>query len=328
MKKDKIKQFFKDLLHSLFDTKRLFKFAIYNWVTPLIIFIVTSLILILPSVVIYNSIEIETITNNINHIDDIISKTLSEKDYKCIVVDKKLSCEQQYNEITPVAYIDDEGNEYVYSVFVNSNKSENQQLAVGTYEVAAPHENYLIFFETSFIYRYTYRNPKTKQVEEYKVSSFYDNLEGLNFSEIYQKAQTFTTVEEKQSYLTEQANYIVLEGFKAYAFETLSIEYISNMLTYLIFMLLVALLIKGTYLLKRKKGFSFTQALKISLVASLQSIIIAIVLDIMGIEFINALGLAITVRTLYIYIKYTGSKKNTQWMDELYELTKDERFNI
>ena len=94
------------------------------------------------------------------------------------------------------------------------------------------------------------------------------------------------------------------------------------------FLLVVALLVKGNYLIKRKKGFKYSQSLKVAIIASMQSATIALVASLFGMDFMNILGLALTVRILYIYIKYTGSKKNTQWLDDLYKLTNDERFKI
>ena len=77
-------------------------------------------------------------------------------------------------------------------------------------------------------------------------------------------------------------------------------------MNYLLFMLIVALLIKGNYMLKRKVGFKYSQALKIGIVSSLQSSLIALVLSLFGMDFLTVLGLAIVVRILYIYIKYQG----------------------
>ena len=96
----------------------------------------------------------------------------------------------------------------------------------------------------------------------------------------------------------------------------------------LLFLLIVSSLICGNYLLKRKKGFTFAQSFKIAIVASIQSIFIAVGLRIMGLDFVNALCLSLTVRILYIYIKYTGSSKNIAWIDELYAISNDERFKV
>jgi hypothetical protein len=95
---------------------------------------------------------------------------------------------------------------------------------------------------------------------------------------------------------------------------------------YGIFILIIALLIKGNYLLKRSKGLKYSQCLKISLVSSLQSALISLVLSLFGISFTTVFGLLLAVRVIYIYIRYTGSKKNVEWLEDLY--TKDERFKV
>ena len=80
-------------------------------------------------------------------------------------------------------------------------------------------------------------------------------------------------------------------------------------------------------MLKRTKGFKYTQAFKIGMVSSIQPALIALLFSLMGMSFMNIFGLALTVRILYIYIRYTGSRKNTAWIEEIYSYTKDERFN-
>lgn len=327
MEKEKrnIKDYFKNLFKSIYDTTSLFKFSVYSWLTPLIILIITIAILIMPTIVAYNTLEVSSITEQIPQIDHVLADTLS-RDFKCSIKDKKLNCEEKYLPFD-VPVTGKNGVTHTYKVFVNSNVS-GLTFAPGTFDIPAANENYLIFFEGSFRYRFVHRDPASKSVVEYQLSSFYDNLDGVDFSNISQTYKTYTNAEEGKAYLLDQSHNILLEGVKALAYETMFISFVSDIGTYLLFLLIVALLIKGTYLLKRKKGFSYSQSLKISIVSSLQSILAALILVVFaGVEFVTALGLALTARILYIYIRYTGSRKNTKWIEDLYAYTKDERFN-
>ena len=320
------KQYFKDLLSSITSTASLFKFCVYSWLTPLIILILTLSIMIIPSFVSYNTLQAEDITENTKYVDKILMNVLSSN-IDCSVTNGALSCNQDYAPFTSTYTLEtkDGDIEYTYKVFIKNNVSD-VDFSVGTFETPKENENYLIFFEKSFQYRYVYREPITKTVMEYGYDSSYEKLEGLSFSQIYNNYSNIENADEANQYLQTQANDIILKGFKVVAFNFIYVSILSSAGMYLLFLLIVALLIKGNTMLKKKQGFTYSQALKIAIVSSLQSLLLALLVMLMGSNFMNALGLTLTGRTLYIYIKYTGSKKNTQWSDDLYEYTKDERF--
>lgn len=323
--KSKIKQYFKDLFRSIYDTTSLFKFCVYSWLTPLIILLITIAIMVTPTLISYNTLNVEDITTQLPQLDKVVADTLT-RDFKCNIKDKQMHCQESYLPFES-SFTGDNGVEYKYKVFVNSDVS-GLKFEPGTFETPAANENYLIFFKDSFRYRFVYRDPTSKSVTEFQLSSFYDNLEGMDFSKVTQKYLSYENQQEAQNYIMNQSHTLLLEGLKALAYETMFISFVSDIGTYLLFLLIVALLIKGNYLLKRKKGFSYSQSLKLSIVASIQSILAAIVLLVFsGVDFTMGLGLALTARILYIYIRYTGSRKNTKWIEDLYVYTKDERFN-
>jgi hypothetical protein len=192
----------------------------------------------------------------------------------------------------------------------------------------SPTDNYIVFTKESFLYRYAHRDPVTTTVTEYTLQSFYDNLNGFDFNKVAQEYNSKEDPTEAQNYLASQAETLIVEGYRAVLKESIIILLTTNIGSYLLFVLVASLLIKGLYLFKKNKGFTLSQAVKISLVGSLQSIIAALVLMAFGLQFSNALGLALFVRIIYIYIKYTGSRRNTQWIDDLYAEFEDERFNF
>lgn len=320
---NKIKEISIDLFKSLYKTMDLFKFCIHNWITPLLIFILICAVMVVPTINTYNSIKLEDITKNVSYLDKVVAHVLSN-DVKCSINDSKLTCDEGYSYREVYEFKNNNDDTIKYNIFINTSVSDID-FSVGSFGEHFDTDNYLIFFETTFTYRYAYHNPQTETVNEYKLYGFYDNLNGINLHDVY---TTSLQQEDSQAYLLSQGQNIIVEGYKAVASELILTTLVSNIGLYILFMLVVALLLKGNFLLKRKKGFKYSQALKIAIIGSLQSVLIALVLSLFNMNFSDMFGLAICVRMLYIYIRYTGSKKNTKWIEDLYELTKDERFNI
>lgn len=324
-----IKQYFSDLFSSIANTPSLFKFCIYSWLTPFLIFLITLSIISVPSIVLYNQLTVEDVTDQVEYIDKAVMDVLS-KNLDCSIKNNTFSCNQDYTPFLSTYSVETEnGNiDYTYKVFIGSEYTSGVDFTIGTFSSPTENENYLIFFEKTFQYRYVYRNPTSKEVYYLEVHSSYEKLGDLNFAEIYNNYKNIENSEEANNYLQNQANTIILEGYKTEAFNQIYSSILSTVSIYLIFMLIVAILMKGNTMLRRKQGFTFSQALKIAFVSSLQSVLAALVLMLAGINFIGGFGLALTTRTIYIYIKYTGSKKNTQWSNDLYKLTNDERFKF
>ena len=324
-KKEKAKTYIKDLAYSLFDTKYLFKFYRYSVITPLVLLLITIAIMLAPTLIVYSNLSLDDITNKTVYLQDAIKATLS-KGFDCSVNDNKLSCAQEYDYFD-YSYTDEKDITTTYRVFVNTNIS-GIDFTINDYATVAPTDNYIVFTEESFLYRYAQRDPVTKSVTEYKLQSFYDNLNGFDFNQVTQEYNSIEDAQEAEAYLDNQSETLIVEGYRAVLKESIVIILATNIGSYLLFILVASLLIKGLYLLKRNKGFTLSQSIKIALVSSLQSIIVALVLSAVGVEFVNALGLATFARIMYIYVRYTGSRKNTQWIDNLYTEFKDERFNI
>ena len=324
-KLEKTKKYFKDLVFSLFDTNYLFKFHHYNWLTPVIILVIIIAIIVSPIIIVYSTLSVDDVTSEALYVDKAMADILTHE-FDCSISNNKLTCAKEY-DYYDYSYTDEKGLVTSYRIYMNTNM-ENVKLNIENYDVVLPSDNYIYFGKEAFSYRYTQRDPITKTVTPRQLTSFYDNLNGFNFKEAHQTYLSKTDSDEANNYLMQQANHLIVNGYKAVAYETIFITIITQVFPYLLFILVAALLIKGNYLLKKKKGFTYSQSLKISIVSSLQSLIIALGLRLMGMDFMTSLGLAITCRILYIYFKYTGSRRNTQWIDNIYQEYKNERFNI
>lgn len=321
-KKNKIKNLFVNLGLSIVKTKNLLRFAFHHWITPFIALVLISLLMIVPSIISYNNLRSENITNNVLYLDTAISKTLND-DIKCHVKDAKLVCDENFSYDKLHTFENKNQDTIKYKVYVNTNVS-NVSFTIGKFGEHFDTDNYIIFFETYFTYRYTYHDPKTETVNQSILYGSYDFLEGVDFSKIYSES---LTKENPEQYLLDKANFIILDGYKGLAKEMVFTTSVSNIAMYLLFLAVISLLFKGNYLLK-KQSFKYTQCFKISIIASIQSVLIALVFMLFGFNFINVLGFALSIRAIYIYIKYTGSRKNTSWIEEIYEETKNERFNL
>lgn len=323
-KSNKIKEFFKDLLTSIYKTSSLFKFAIYKWVTPFIVFVIVATVMCLPTLISYNRLSAEFITSNVSYSDKVLSHILSQ-DIKCSINDSKLVCDENYSYNELYEFTNGNGDTIKYKIYINTNISD-VDFSVGEFGQHGDNDNYFVFFQESFRYRYTYHNPRTEKVEQNEALGAYTNLNNLDFHQIYLSS---LQAENQDEYLINVSNNIILEGYKVLAYEAMTITIITHIGMYLCFMAVVSLLMKGNYLLSRNKGFKFTQALKISIISSIQSLLIALILWLVaGFNLTNAFGLALTIRSMYIYIKYTASRKNISWLDDMYKLTNDERFKV
>ena len=318
----KMKIYFKDLLFSLFKTKKLFKFAFYKWITPIVIFILVSTIIVLPSIISYNKLTITSINSNILYIDEVMAHVL-DSDIKCSINEKGLTCEEGYTFDEEYHFYNDNNDEIIYRIIINKDITDID-FKTGAFGEHFKTDNYLIFFPTTFSYRYTYHNPKTKTVEVSSGYGLYDELNGFDFAKVYQES---LAKEDSQAYLLNEGADFILKGYKAFAHETAFMGAVINIGLYLVFCLVIALLIKGNYLIRKGKGFKYRQALKIAIVASLQSALLALIVSLLGFSFMNMFGLLLVIRVLYIYFKYTGRNK-TEWLQEIYKETGDERFNV
>jgi len=329
-KKENFINYLKDLGLSIVKTKNLFRFAIRHWITPLIVFIVVTLLLTIPQFI-NNATRTgdEVIQGTgILYSDKVISHALSQ-DLKCKVENGKLKCDEGFSYVETYEFTNEKtGKNVAYDIYVNAADTINTRDDDGYFEVkdfAKEGDNYVAFYEESFIIRYVSRNSDTGDYLIYKMYGFYTQLESLDLSEVYsiytQKAEA-----EKEEYLDYVSDSIIALGFDAATSERQFIELSSNLLSYIILLLIVALLIKGNFMLNRKKGLKYSQSFKIAIMASLQSCLIALALSLFNFNIVNVFGLALTIRTLYLWLRYTASRSNTTWLNDLYEYSKDDRF--
>ena len=332
-KKEKIIEYLRDLGMCTVSTKHLFKFAVRHWITPLIAFIIVTACLIVPPYLRNNNKTGDEVISQsgVLYSDMALSYALST-DVKCkISAVGILECEEGYKFIeSHKEFENDFGKKIYYDIYINAADDitlldEQEHFKVESY--SDPGDNYVALYNESFIIRYVHRNSDTGTYSIFKIYGFYKELTNLNLHDKFLEANALSE-NEKSTKFNELADDIIAKGYKAANAEIQFIQLTSNLFSYLLLIGIASLLIKGNYLLNRKKGFKYTQCVKITIMSSCVALPIAMILNLFKFDLVTIFGLIITFRTLYIWLRYTSSRKNTDWLKELYEYSKDERFNI
>ena len=331
-KTNKFVSFWKDLGKSLISTEYLFKFGIKHWITPLIVFLTITTLIVIPPYLQNNNLsgdEVLTYTG-VYYADDALSYALST-DVKCKIVDNHLSCDEGYKLVAKeMEFENDYGKKVEYDIFINADEeiaALDDQAYFKIEKFPDAGDNYIALYKESFIMRYVYRNDDTGDYATYKTYGFYTELNGLDLHQVYTEAISLeeTTKNEKFDTIADE---IIAKGFKVSNAEMNFIKLTSNLFSYLLLVAIAAVLIKGNYLLNRHKGFKYSQCIKVTIIASIQSYVIGFIFSLFRFNLVNVFGLALTFRVLYIWFRYTASRKNTQWLENLYKLTNDERFKL
>lgn len=332
-KKEDIKKYLKDLGLSTIHTKNLFRFGVRHWITPLIIFLITIACFIVPPYIKNNSQTGQEAINKtgVLYADTALSHILST-DVKCKVNDSyKLECDEGYKFIESHKEFENEyGKKIYYDLYVNAPNEitaldENEHFKVSSF--SDPGDNYIALYEETFIIRYVHRNDDTGSYYISKLYGFYNDLQGLNLHQKYDEINALSQ-EERSAKYTELAHEIIVKGYQAANVEASFIQLTSNLFSYLLLLAVAALLVKGNYLLNTKKGLKYTQCIKITIMMSTSALPIAIILNLLGFDLITLFGLILTCRALYVWLRYTASRKNIMWLNDLYEYSHDSRFLV
>ena len=124
-KLEKTKTYFKNLAYSLFDTRYLFKFYKYNWITPICILLITIVIMLAPTLIVYSNLSLEDITTKTVHLEDAIQTTLS-KGFDCSIKDNKLHCAKEYDYFD-YSYTDEKDITTTYRIFVKAKDESGNE---------------------------------------------------------------------------------------------------------------------------------------------------------------------------------------------------------
>ena len=313
-----MKNNFKENLTTLFksttNTKILFERRKNSLLFPLIITLLILFMMCVPRYLFSLNANKENIIKSFPKISEPMEALLTNS-LDCKVKNQALVCSKDAKQINMVV-----GDDIKYTVIANA-KSISIDTNV-SYESKKDTDNIIILLKNYIKIRYIERDYVNEKVKTYEILGDYSKFEGYDFKEISQKLASHPELAEK-----EASNFV----HNAYL-STLDTQFLVNLsssiTSLLLFIFVSSIILKSPNLLKIKKGFKFIDCLKISITASLPSLIVSTLLYFLtGTDFTLLFGLIYVIRILYIYFKYIFSTKNSIFK-ELYIQTNEERFNV
>ena len=304
----------KSLFKSSYDNKILFERRKNSFLAPIIIFVLTICMMILPSFFVLNSKSSADIMKSFPKINEPLS-TLLTSNLNCSVKDNKLDCAEDAEQINLLV-----GDEIKYTIMANLS-------TIGTnidvvYNTPKDTDNFILLLQNFIKIRYVERDHVNQKVITYEILGDYSELEGYNFQEVSNR------IYNDSSIINQEIENFIFKTYHSTIDTNLIVNLSSSLLSLLLLILTVSFAFKFPTLLKRRKGFKFSECLKLSATSSLSAFIIGTLLFfVVNIDFSIIFGMTFIIRALYVYFKYITSGKNSIFK-ELYTKTGEERFNI
>lgn len=312
--KDKFIANIRSLFKSFINNKELFKRRNNSFIVPLISFLLIIFLLCFPTYMTSKKVKSDSLMKNFPQIQKPMEALLTG-DLDCIVKNGILTCSENSNSLNIVVGDDDD---IKYTVIANQTSITNDTSVV--YSTPKDSDNLIILLNNYIRIRYIERDYVEEKIYTYEIIGDYTTFENYNFKEISQKLTNDPTLIEN-----EVSNFI-LKTYLSTLDTQLVVKLSSTLLSFSLLIIVSCIVMKGSFLFK-KKGFKYSDCLKISLTSAFPSLIVSFVIYLLfGIDFVTIFGLAFIIRILFIYFKYIFPNNNI--FQEIYVETKDERFNV
>lgn len=314
MNKEKFKSNIKTLAKSTYSNRALFEVRKQSFLAPILIFLLCIVMMCVPSYIISKNVKVSNIMKSFPEISAPI-ETLLTRNLDCKVSNATLVCDEGAESLNVVV-----GDSIKYTVIANvSTISANTDVV---YENPKDTDNLILLLSQYIKIRYTQRDYVNEKVNVYEIIGDYSEFENLDFKELTQN------LSDNPDSLNFEIENFVYTAYVSTLDTKLLVNLSSLLLSFLFLVIVATIILKMPYIFRRKKGFKFSECLKMSLVSSLPALIFGALLYFMiGIDFATSFGLVFIVRIVFIYFKYSFSNKNSIYKT-LYEQTKEERFNI
>lgn len=284
-------------------------------IIPLIFLLLTGVSLFLPSYITSKNMKVETINKNFPLIQESMEALLTSG-LKCTVKDAVLVCDEDspaINEVAPTS-----NPKISYTIIANQ-----KSIAIDTtVDDNKPKEtdNIIVFLGRYIRIRYVIRD-YVNPVEVNEILGDYTNFEGLSLEELSNELLADPDSSE------EKVNDFILKAYTSTLDTQLFVTATSSFIAFSLLLLITCIMLKGVFFLNRKKGFKFSDCLKMSLTTTFPALIVTWIVSLLtGINFATIFGFIFVARIIFIYLKYIFPKNNI--FVQLYEETKDERFNL
>lgn len=322
--KNNIKENAKNLLKSCTDNKVLFERRKYSILVPLIIFFLSIFMVSVPSYLSSNNVSKEDIMKNFPGIQEPMEKLLTYS-LDCTVQNAKLVCSEtadMINEPVNVYGISADGKEYVmytYTIMANQNVVPSTEV---TYSEKRETDNLILLLKNFIKIRYVARDYVNEKVTTYEIIGDYTKFEGYDFKQMSE--YLINNPDEVETTVTNFVHNTYLSTLDT----KLIVDLGSSLFSFILFVLVSCIILKGPTLFKRKKGFKLIECFKISLTSSLPALVFASIAYLFGkIDFVLIYGSIYLVRLIFIYVNYILSTKNNIFA-QLYNQTGEERFRF
>ena len=314
MDKQKFKSNIKILAKSTYSNKALFERRKNSFIVPIIIFLLVIFMLCVPSYILARKVKSSNIIKNFPEIYAPMESLLT-RNLDCHVINKLLVCDENAEKVNILV-----GDSIKYTVIAN-----NPTISIDTnvvYENPKDTDNIILLLSKYIKIRYSQRDYVNGKVNTYEIIGDYSDFEGYDFKDISQK------IANNPSILNSEIESFVHTTYLSTLDTKLLVNISSLLVSFIMLILVTSLILKGPYLFRRKKGFKFSECLKISLTSSLPALLLGIIVYFLtGMDFANAFGIIFMVRIVFIYFKYIFSTKNNIYKS-LYAETKEERFDV
>lgn len=312
--KNKIKENFKSIFKSSVNTDILIERRKKSWLVPLIILLLSVIMMIVPSYISSLVIEKNTLLSNFPNIEEAYSAIVNSG-LDCKVNDGLLKCEENDPVLNVIV-----GDKIKYTVIVNQKDSIGDTSV--SFENQKYTDNIVILFEKYIKIRYVQRDYVSESVSKYEIIGDYSKLENFSFTDVS------TKINEDSSILKEETANFINCAYKSTLSTGLYASFIAYVIPFLLFFFITSFMLYSPTLFKRKKGFTFSECMKISLTSSIPALVISTLLYVLfKVNIPMILGLIYLIRIVYIYVKYFMSNKNNIYK-QLYANTGEERFNL
>ena len=285
-----------------------------SFLIPLIIFILCVFMMSVPSFLYNNSMTSTKVLNQFPKIEEPLTTVLTSS-WDCEVVDQSLVCSEEQEAISLVI-----GDNVKYTIIANQ-KTISQDTTVST-EIPKDTDNLIMFLDNYIRIRYIERDYINNSIQKNEIIGDYSTLEGFSFKEIAQK------IDENPEILSNEINSFINKVHKSTLDARLLSDIINALISFALLVIVTSFMLKSPTLFRRKKGFKFSECLKISLTSAIPAFLFGILsFLLLGIDFAVAMGFVYLIRIVFIYIKYFFSNKNN-FYTKLYESTGEERFKL
>lgn len=293
---------------SIYNSLALFKLRKKSFITALGVLVITIFLSTMPSFLKYANEDGTQMINRLPRFENAMNHIFLNEDYKidCEIKDNLLVCDEGYSLEKIIVTPTGANTDVKYNLIVNTTMIDNE----ATFEGAPENENFIYFGREGFIAKYVVRDHTKEEVNPVYIRGDYSLNEGFNFKEAFERTRDIETDDDRGRYASILSITLVSNIIKS-SNKQQFIGFLTMISTAVVaFVLISSFILKGYNLFNKGKGFKFKETLKIACFATLQPLVIAYALLIVGLDYTMTFSFAYLFRIAFLYFRYITSKKS------------------